>query len=217
MEEEIKKDQNTYQCKECLLHYKDRETVLQCEAWCKEHKTCNVEITRNAEENRTSSFAKASTFNKSSADKSEDELSELKKKCNEYLNNWKRAQADFENYKKNEFERATMLMGYAKEQIISQILPVLDNLNLAEKLLPEELMINEYVKGFLQVKKQIEDLLIGEGIEFIETSHKQFDPEFMEAIGEVEDGKSGWVAEEVQRGYKIGNKVIRPAKVKVGK
>ena len=55
MEEEIKNNQNIYQCKECGLHYKNKDTADKCEAWCKEHKTCNVEIIKQAEENQQDS------------------------------------------------------------------------------------------------------------------------------------------------------------------
>ena len=123
MEEDTTKEKNinnknTYQCKECGLHYKDKHTAEKCEAWCKEHKTCNIEIIRHAEENK---------------------LDELEKKCEEYLNNWKRERADFLNYKKEEMERVGFLGKYLKEDIILKILPILDNIELAEKQLPKKL------------------------------------------------------------------------------
>ncbi len=216
MEEEIKNNQNLYQCRECGFHYKDKAAAEKCEAWCKEHKTCNIEIIREAEENK-------------SFDSAQDKLQKLEKKCEEYLNNWKRAEADFANYKKDEMERMAFWGKYAKEDTILKILPILDSFYLAEKQLPEKLKSGqegnapaiEWTKGFLQIKNQISEFLKKEGIEAIETAGKKFDPETMEILEEVSGGptpaESGMVVEELQKGYIMDDKVLRPAKVKVSK
>lgn len=133
------------------------------------------------------------------------EQDELKQKCEEYLNGWKRERADFLNYKKEEIERINALVKYANEEIILKLLPVLDNLCLATNHIKDE--------GVLQIKKQLEDFLAKEGIEHIEVVGKPFDPNTMEAI----EGDGQTVAEEVQRGYTLHGKLIRPAKVKVTK
>jgi len=174
-----------------------------------------------AEEKQPAS-AKASVSDKSSAgqageakDEKPNELEELKQKCEEYLNGWKRERADFLNYKKDEMERIGQFMKYANEEIILKLLPVLDNLCLAVQHVKDE--------GVMQIKKQMEDFLKKEGIEAIEVLGKEFDPNLMESVGEVESSgspssaKSGTVAEEVQRGYTMHGKVIRPAKVRVTK
>lgn len=208
MEENAKKE--LHQCKECGLRYKDKSAAEKCEEWCKEHKTCNIEIIKHSEENKNG------------------ELGELKKKCEEYLNNWKRERADFLNYKKNEAERAGVLVKYAKEDMILKILPVLDNIELAEKQLPENLkkgaegspQVIEWTKGFLQIKKQLEEFLKKDGVETIETTGKKFDPETMEAVEEIsiaEHLTPNTIVEELQRGYIMEGKVIRPAKVKISK
>jgi len=149
---------------------------------------------------------------------SQTQFEECQKKCDEYLNNWKRERADFINYKKNETEKIGILMGYIKEDMILKILPVLDSFNLAEKHLPDN---KESLQGFLQIKKQLEDLLLKEGIEEIKTTDQKFDPNFMEAAEEVDGGQpsaeSGMVVEEVQKGYILQGKVLRPAKVKINK
>lgn len=145
------------------------------------------------------------------------ELRALQLKCEEYLNGWKRERADFLNYKKEEMERIGNLVKYANEEIILKLLPILDNICLAEKHLPEN---KEFTDGFLQIKKQLSDFLAKEGIEPIEVLGKQFDPNLMESVGEAEIATSdvaisGTVAEEVQRGYTLHGKLIRPAKVKI--
>jgi len=163
------------------------------------------------------------------------ELEECKKKCDEYLNNWKRERADFLNYKKDEIERIGFFGKYIKEDMTLKILPILDNFYLAEKQLPENLKAKaregsekspqvEWTKGFLQIHKQIEEFLKKEGIEEIKTVSEKFDPNFHEVVGEVghsealaQDAKPGEIIEELQKGYMMSDKVIRPAKVKISK
>src|SRR3989338_9433192 len=97
------------------------------------------------------------------------DLEECEKKCDEYLNNWKRSAADFINYKKEEMERIGFLAKYAKEDVIYKILPILDSFYLAEKQLPEKLKRGEegtpqsieWTKGFLQIQNQIAEFQIG--------------------------------------------------------
>jgi len=155
------------------------------------------------------------------------QLKECKQKCDEYLNNWKRERADFLNYKKGEIEKIGLLRKYAKEDIILKILPVLDNIYLAEEQLPKNLknasagssQAIEWTKGFLQTRNLVSNFLKKEGIEEIKTIGEKFDPSLMEAIGEIEvKGKEpGLIIEEVQKGYKMHQKIIRPAKVKITK
>lgn len=133
------------------------------------------------------------------------ELEELKKKNEEYLNGWKRERADFLNYKKDEVERIGTLIKYANEDIILKLLPILDNLCLAANHIKDE--------GVMQIKKQLEDFLKKEGIEHVEVLGKPFDPNTMEAV----EGEGETVSEEVQRGYTLNEKLIRPAKVRVTK
>jgi len=137
-------------------------------------------------------------------------IEELEKKCEEYLNGWKRERADFLNYKKEEMERINSIIKFANEEMILKFLPVLDNFYLAEAHLPDG---DDFKNGFIQIKKQFEDFLAKEGIEPIEVLGKKFDPHLMEAI----DGDGETVSEEVQRGYTLHGKLIRPAKVKLSK
>jgi molecular chaperone GrpE len=159
-------------------------------------------------------------------DKIEKEIEKLKKKLeecqkekNEYLAGWQRARADFLNYKKEEMERIKEILKYGQEEFILKILPILDNLELAEKKIPEDLKENEYVKGLLKVKIQFQDFLKNQGVKEIETKiGESFDPNFQEVVEEVDKKeKSGKIVEILEKGYKLHEKIIRPAKVKVGK
>ena len=147
------------------------------------------------------------------------QLKECQKLKDEYLAGWQRARADFLNYKKEEVERIEEILKYAAEGLILKILPILDNFYLIEKKIPENLKVNENVKGILQLKTQLQDFLKKLGVEEIKSVGEKFDPNFQEVIGEIEakDKKPGIVLEEEQKGYKLHGKVIRPAKVRVTK
>jgi len=154
----------------------------------------------------------------------ERQLAECQKLRDEYLNSWKKERASFLNYKKEESERISGLMKFANEELILKILPVLDNIYFAEKKLPKELKSNQWVEGILKIKTQILDFLKSQGVEEIKCLGEKFDPNFQEAVEEVEPafakasvGKSGIVIEEIKKGYKLHNKIIRPAKVKISK
>lgn len=146
----------------------------------------------------------------------EQQLQGCQAKVNEYLNNWKRAAADFINYKKEEVERMVMLGNYAKESMFLNIVSVIDSIYLLQQH-TNKLEFVSLSEGVSQIEKQIQEFLKKEGIEAIETEGQKFNPETMEIVEEVEGGEPGMVAEELQKGYKIGEKVLRPAKVKVSK
>lgn len=164
---------------------------------------------------------------KVSADKEESKkIEELKKKLEEYdqlrkvyLDGLQRARADFLNYKKEELERAGKLIDFACEGLILKILPILDNFEIVEKKLPEDLKNDEKVKGILQIKAQIEDFLESQGLEQVECLGKKFDPNIHEVVEEVNsEGKEpGTIVEEIQKGYILNGRLLRPAKVKVSK
>ena len=163
------------------------------------------------------------------------ELEECRKKAEEYLSGWKRERADFLNYKKEEMERIGHLVKYSNQEIILNILPILDNICLATRQnFPSEnsggqdsAQIKNFFEGMTQIQKQFEDFLKKQGIEAIEVMGKEFDPNTMEAVAEAEaeaegpdEGRAeepGVVAEEIQRGYTLHGKIIRPARVKVTK
>ena len=147
------------------------------------------------------------------------EIKECENLKSEYLAGWQRAKADFLNYKKEEAERIKEVSKYIIEDLILEILPILDNFYLAESKISEDLKNNEYMKGVLQIKVQIQDFLKNQGIEEIRSLGEEFNPSFHKAVEQIEksDEKSGKIIEEIQKGYKLHNKVIRPAKVKVTK
>jgi len=165
--------------------------------------------------------------NKKEQEQKESEVEKLKKSLKEceqqkeeYLRGWQRERADFLNYKKEEMERFKKILTTANENFILEILPILDNFEMAEKEIPKEKKEkDEFLKGLLQIKTQLKDFLKKQGVEEIKCVGEKFDPRFHEVIEEVElkDKESGIVIEEIKKGYKLQDKVLRPAKVKVVK
>ena len=148
------------------------------------------------------------------------EFKKIKKQAQEYLNGWKRAKADFENYKKEEkkrFEEFTLLI---KMNFILQLLPILDSFERAIANLKDKERKSDWTEGILKIKEQFNDLLKKEGVAEIEAQGKEFNPAYHEAIGEmvVKNAQDkNRVVQVLQKGYKIGERVIRPARVYVGK
>ena len=154
------------------------------------------------------------------------EIEELKKKLqeteklkNEYLAGWQRARADLINYKKEEMERVGSFIKIAQEGLIFEFLPILDNFDIAVKKIPEKLKEDENIKGLLQIRQQILDFLRKKGVEEIKSVGEKFDPALHEVVEEIEtdEFETGTIIEEIQKGYKIEGRVLRPAKVKVAK
>lgn len=143
--------------------------------------------------------------------------SDLESRVDELTADLQRVQADFVNYRRRSDEDRASFMDLAKQDIILQLLPMLDNIDRALRYLPEDLKDNQWAQGVAQIAKQVDDTIKSLGVERIESLGKPFDPHLHEAISA--DGGEGEevVIEELQPGYKIGNKVIRHAMVKVGR
>lgn len=148
-------------------------------------------------------------------EKKESELEMCMKKCDEYLNGWKRAKADFLNYKKEEGERISEFIKFSNESIMFDLITVLDSFNLGISLSNDEMA----KKGMTLIKVQMEDILKRYGLEKISIERGGgFDPKTQEAVDEiVSEHPEGLVAEEIEKGYVLNGKVIRPIKVKLSK
>lgn len=140
----------------------------------------------------------------------------------EYLAGWKRCQADFENYKKEQAEKYKDMVRYATENIVLQVLPVLDNFHASTGHIPEDQKESPWVQGIMYIQKQLEGVLADNGIQEIGANPgDSFDPRFHEAVREGEgeperEKQKNKIKKVIQKGYKIGDKIIRPAKVVVG-
>jgi len=143
-------------------------------------------------------------------------LSEEKEKAEKYLANWQRAQADLANYKRRGEQERAEATNFANSTLILSLLPVLDDLERALGSVPEGFAESPWVEGIKHIYRKLQAVLESQGVSAIEAEGKDFDPNFHEAVMAVE-GEDGKVIEEVQKGYKLRNRVIRPTRVKVGK
>ena len=143
-------------------------------------------------------------------------ITELEQKIGELTAGWQRTQADFVNYKKQASEDKVKYCRSANGNLVYDLLPVLDNFQLAAKHTPANLENDNWAQGIKQIEKQFEDILGQEGLERIETVGQTFNPGFHEAVEHLESDKpEDEIVEEVLSGYKFDGEVIRPAKVKV--
>ncbi len=143
------------------------------------------------------------------------ELRDLKRERDEYLDGWKRAKADLANYKRDELKRLEDMARFGNEELIKEFITVLSNLELSLSVLEKNGPVE---KGVYMIKNQFEDILRRQGITRINASPGAvFDPTVHEALYAEDGGESGTVAEEIETGYMLNGKVLRPAKVKVFK
>ena len=145
------------------------------------------------------------------------EIENLRKQSDEYLNGWKRAKADYLNLKKEMASQNEEIKEWMSKIFLLPILDIMDSFDKAFGAVPENLKKEIWVEGVRDIKKQLEDFLKANGVEEMKVVGEKFDPFKHEAIESVEGGESGKVAEETQKGYLIGEEVLKPAKVKVYK
>lgn len=143
-------------------------------------------------------------------------LAEVEKQRDEYLAGWQRAKADFVNYKKEEMAHLQEVAKYGSVDLIKDLVNVLDNFDLGLRALEKTGAVD---KGIYLIRSQIEDILKRKGLEKVSVaSGDAFDPATMEAMAEVEsDEPHGTVAEAIEPGYRLHEKVLRPARVILSK
>lgn len=155
-----------------------------------------------------------------------DDPAELKKlllqerdKAAEYLDNWRRAAADFSNYKKRIEKDNAEFTKFANATLITRLLPILDDFERAFQTVPDNLRALTWVDGIFLIARKMAAILEAEGLKPIEALNQPFDPRFHEAVihEETDQHEDGIVMTELQKGYKLNERVIRPTLVKVAK
>lgn len=165
------------------------------------------------------------------------ELEETNKKAEEYLNNWKRIQADYVNRERSMEKERENWIKFSNLNLVLELLPIFDHFNQALSHVPGDDIKSEWVKGIIQIKGQIEKLLKGFGVEKIKTIGEKFNPKWHEVIskektednpsetplrgnpptggveGQVVSRGKDIIIKEVQAGYKMHESIIKPAKV----
>lgn len=146
--------------------------------------------------------------NNSVADTASDEILKLKERIAELENNWKRALADYKNLEKRMVEERTNFVDFANATIILRVLPVVDNLEMLEA------HINDM--GLKLTIKEFKQILQDENVKETDCTGKSFDAATMEAV-ELGNGEKDTVIEVIRKGYLFKDKLLRPARVKVGR
>lgn len=142
-------------------------------------------------------------------------LAEARAKAEANLAGWQRAQADFINYKRRSEQEREEVTKLANIILVLNLLPILDDLERALASLPPHLSKLSWVDGIKLIENKLWATLEAQGLSPIKALGEPFDPQLHEAVRQ-DKGKEGIVIEEVQKGYRIDNRVIRPTMVVVG-
>ncbi len=145
------------------------------------------------------------------------QLADAQAKTAEYLDGWQRARAEFANYKKRAEQERADSYANATAETLRKFLPILDDLDRALANVPPDKADDDVIKGFSLISRKLLTLLETSGIKIINPVGEEFNPAFHEAIGQDEssDVASGHISAVLQKGYLHGDKVLRPALVRV--
>jgi molecular chaperone GrpE len=160
------------------------------------------------------------TTSREEAEKLHRELEEAKKKAAEHYDQWLRSVAELRNYKKRVDQEREYQSRDANAALIAQLLPALDDLDRAMHNLPDEKLLHfSWIEGILLIYRRLQLVLEQFGLKPVEAIGKIFDPYMHEAVlfEEVPAEKDQLVLADLQKGYKLYDRVLRPTLVKVGR
>ncbi|MEC2076503.1 nucleotide exchange factor GrpE [Metabacillus fastidiosus] len=146
-----------------------------------------------------------------------EKIAELEAKLDEAENRMLRVQADYDNFRRRSRLDQEAAQKYRAQSLVTEIIPALDNFGRALQIEADDEKTKSLLQGMEMIHKQLIQALQNEGVEVIESVGLPFDPNFHQAVMQVEDEnfESNTVVEELQKGYKLKDRVIRPAMVKV--
>ena len=149
----------------------------------------------------------------------EEQVKRLQTESEEYLDGWQRARAEFANFKKRTKRENEHARERIAGEIITHFLGVKDDIERALSRVPETDDSQEWVLGIELIQQKLQALFDAEGVELIDAEGERFDPNFHEAVSFEESGdhEEGVIIEITQPGYKMGERVLRPAMVRVAK
>ncbi len=153
------------------------------------------------------------------AEQLQEELEKAQAQAAEYLDGWQRAQAEFSNYKKRQETERAQMRAFANANLLRKLLPIADDFERATATLPSDLTQLTWCEGIFMIRHKLDGVLESEGVKSIETEGQSFDPRYHEAVTyeEVSGYEEGQIIGEVQRGYILDERVLRPALVRVAK
>lgn len=153
-------------------------------------------------------------------EKKEENIEDLKAKCEEYLNNWHTERANLLNYQQNEKQRFETFSNFQEMSFIEELLNIMDNFELSFNAIGEcddNIRLKQMKEGFYLIYSQMENILKKHHIAKIESLNTEFNPNLHESIEthEDKDKPDGLIVEEFQKGYMYKDMVLRPSKVKI--
>lgn len=179
----------------------------------------NTATHTEAESGQTAEEAEAAETSAFESEQEETGLDSLRKQADENMERYLRTQADFDNFRRRSRLEKEDFAKYASSKVVEQLLPVLDNFERAIMASKDSKDIESLLKGIEMIQRQLGQVLEQEGLKHLEAVGQPFNPEFHQAIMQVEseEHEEGTVVEELQKGYVFKDKVLRPAMVKVAK
>ncbi len=145
------------------------------------------------------------------------DLEKAQAQAAEYLDGWQRARAEFANYKKRVEAEREEVRRASNEALLLKLLPVVDDFERAFQKVPREWADSPWVNGISMILRKLNSILESQGVAPIQATGQPFNPQQHEAIlmEETAEQPEGTVMAEIQRGYRLGERVLRPAQVKV--
>lgn len=188
-----------------MSHKKKHEETTESNPF---NKDMDLDNTAKAEENKETEQTEAKEVSKDN---------ELQAKYDELNNKYIRLAADFENFRKRQAQEREDLLKYGAVNTLKQLIEVLDNFDRGQKAIENIEDCQKVKDSFNLVMKQMKDTLTKLGLEVIETEGKEFDPNFHEAVMQTPTSEhpEGTIINELQKGYKVGDKVLRASLVNV--
>ncbi|MCE7927298.1 MAG: nucleotide exchange factor GrpE [Dehalococcoidia bacterium] len=142
-------------------------------------------------------------------------LAAEREKAESYYRNWQRSAADFANYKKRTEQEKSKSAEFVNAALVINLLPVYDDLERAVATVDAHLAGLNWVQGIIAIQRKFLQMLEALGVSEIAAGGEEFNPNLHEAVGK-QPGDDGKVLHVVQKGYQIGDRVVRPAMVIVG-
>ncbi len=148
-----------------------------------------------------------------------EQLAQAQAQAAEYLDNWRRTAAELSNARKRMQREAEEYRATAAVRVLEKLLPIADDIARAFENLPADQAESEWVNGFRLIQRKLEQLLESEGVSAIATEGQRFDPALHYAVTheDAEGYSEGQIIAEVSRGYRLGDRVLRPSMVRVAK
>ena len=177
----------------------------------------NVEDTTSDSDNSSNYSSNEESSEETAVDPKDEEIQQLQLKANENEEKYLRLYAEFENYKRRIQKENETNKTYQSQRVLTDILPTIDNIERALQIEGDDESFKSLQKGVQMVHESLLRALKDNGLEEIESEGQAFDPNFHQAVVQDDnpDFKSGDITQELQKGYKLKDRVLRPSMVKV--